>query len=190
MKTSKRLILKPLSSEDIELVRKWRNAYAEHFFSSDYISKEQQRSWYEKYKDSSGRDYFFIIQLKGGEKIGSLALYNINNADRTAELGRTLLIEDFQGMGYMEEAINLVLDIAFEEMRLYKVKLATHLDDVRAISLYAKCGFRSLTRPVMIMEKMNKDKDVWDKPMVIGGSYDAMSDEDYESQSSNIGDQQ
>ena len=166
MKEGKTLRLLPLSERDIELTRKWRNQYAENFFSHDYITKVQQKAWYEKYVENYGRDYMFLIQLKSGEKIGTIALYNINPADRTADVGRILLIDEFRGYDYMEEAIKLVVDLALNDMHLYKLRVEAFLDNVGAISLYHKCGFKSIARPVLLMEQTNHDLD-WGQSITI-----------------------
>jgi len=182
-----RIVLTPLTEADIEWTRRTRNEFHEYFYTEDYITKEQQRAWYERYKENSGHDYFFIIRKKGtNERMGTISLYNISHSDRTAELGRIIVLQEFQGQGYMEEAINLVFRVAFDDLRLYKIRLSTHLDNIQAISLYAKCGFKALTRPVILLEKFNPGYDS-KKPIVLM-TYDTIDggDGDYESQSSNI----
>ncbi len=161
-----RIQLKLLEEKDIELVRKWRNEYHENFFDASLVSKSQHRQWYEHYVETAGRDYFFIIQLKDGTDIGTISLYNISISDRTADLGRLLLIDNYRGNGYMQEAINKILDIAFNDMRLYKVRVATHLDNIQAIATYAACGFITTTRPVVMLEKVN-EKINWKHPVII-----------------------
>jgi len=41
----------------------------------------------------------FIIRLKNGIEVGTIALYNINIADRTANIGRMLILDDSEGVG-------------------------------------------------------------------------------------------
>ena len=174
--------IRPLEREDIEKIRNWRNANLDKFFDASYISKEQQRKWYEKYSDSGGTDLMFIIQADG-EDIGTIALYNINPGDRTATLGRVLILEDYRGHGYAEEAVGLILDLAFKKMRLFKVKVEAHLDNIDAIAVYARNGFKTTTRPIILMEATNPDTD-WKKPIKLS-SYDDLS-RSYESQHTNI----
>jgi RimJ/RimL family protein N-acetyltransferase len=175
--------LRLITKDDIEWLRTIRNQYRDHFFTHDVITPEQQRRWYQAYADSTGRDYMYIIELPDGTKIGTIALYNINMSDRTADLGRILLREEYWNHGIMEKAINMVLNLAFNSMRLFKVRIATFLDNAGAIALYHKCGFKSLDRPVMLMEKKNIDMD-WNKPVMLQ-SYEEL-DESYEGQASNV----
>lgn len=165
--------LKPLEEKDIEMIREWRNKYKEHFFDAGEISKDQQRQWYEKYRDSAGKDYMFIIQFKEGTPIGTIALYNIAIAERIAELGRVLLLEEFRGHGYAEMAVKMVLELAFEKIKLWKVKVSAHWDNLDALAIYARAGFKTTTRPIILLECMNHTID-WKKPVVIE-DYDTTS---------------
>lgn len=179
---TERLILKPLSEDLIEWVRQQRNRYHDKFFDGGYITKEQQRIFFDKYRESSV-DRMFVICLKNGEKIGTIAVYNISISDRTADIGRILLIDDYRGHGYMSEALKCILEMAFEDLRLWKIKVATHLDNLDALNIYAKLGFKTTTRPVILLEKENININ-WKKPVKVA-SYDAISDTGYESQETN-----
>jgi RimJ/RimL family protein N-acetyltransferase len=182
----KRLDLKPIDKGDVETLRVWRNRYGQNFFTSDTITKQQQRSWYQHYQDNYGRDFMYLIKLKDGTPIGTIALYNVEMADRTAEIGRLLLLEQFRSQGYMEEALSLLVEEAFERIRVWKLRLSCFLDNAGAISSYHKVGFQSLSRPVMIMEMKNPDT-CPDKPLrLMESTYDEMSGGDYESTTSNV----
>jgi RimJ/RimL family protein N-acetyltransferase len=175
----------PLDDKNIEFARQLRNRYRNDFFTHDEITKEQQKMWYEKYRESYGKDYMWIITLGDGTEVGTISLYNINHIDRTAELGRILLDESARGNGVMESAILLVKDIAFEQMRLYKLKLSVYIDNTHAIAVYDKCGFTSLDRPVILMECKNPNMN-WKKPMKISTYQDMDGEDGYEGQCTNI----
>lgn len=158
--------LRPLEEKDVEMIRDWRNRYKDHFFDAGEISKEQQRQWYDRYRDSVGKDNMFIVQLKDGTPIGTIALYNVDVVNRIAELGRVLLLEEFRGHGHSEAAVKMVLELAFGKMKLWKVKVAVHLDNIDAIAVYARAKFKTTTRPIVLLECTNHDID-WKKPIVI-----------------------
>ena len=158
MLKGERVDLRLISEGDLDLMRSWRNKYSDNFFTKDTITPQQQRAWYTKYSENV-TDRMFIVQLKDSTPIGEVALYNISIADRTAELGRTLLIPDYRGHGYMEEAVKLLVKHALEVMRIWKIRLNVYLDNAAAISLYHKCGFESTPRPIMLMEVKNRDID-------------------------------
>jgi RimJ/RimL family protein N-acetyltransferase len=166
----------------LELIRTWRNRYHNSFFSGEEITKEQHRSWYGRYKENN-LDRFWIIVTKSGEKCGTVSLYNISLPDRTAELGRALLLEEYRGCGYAEEAVNLVCEYAFKKMNLHKIKVACFLDNIDAIAVYSRARFKTTTRPIILLERVNEDHNP-KKPI----SYDDLSADGYESQCSNLGD--
>ena len=154
MLTSERLRLKPIDKNDIEWMRQARNANRENFLDTSPITVEQQRQWYERYVATEGRDQMFIIQLKDGTPIGTIAIYNIDVASRTADLGRFLLLEEFRHKGYATEAVQCLLDYATQVIRLYKIRVSVYLDNLDAIAIYARAGF-SHKRPIVILEKIN-----------------------------------
>jgi len=181
----KRLDLKPVDRGDIETLRVWRNKHGQNFFTSDTITKQQQRAWYQHYQDNYGRDFMYLIKLKDGTPIGTIALYNVEMADRTADIGRILLLEQFRSQGYMEEALEMLVKEAFEKIRVWKLRLSCYLDNAGAISAYHKVGFQSLLRPVMIMEMKNSDISP-EKPLTLHDSAYDVEGDDYESSCSNV----
>lgn len=154
----KRIDLRLIDKDDLEWLRMTRNKYADSFFTKDHITPQQQKAWYDKYSENV-TDRMFVVQLKDGTLVGTLALYNVNIADRAAELGRTLLLEEHRGQGYMEEAVKLLVDHAFKIMRLWHIRLSVYLDNAAAIALYYKCGFEATQRPIMLMEVRNHNMD-------------------------------
>lgn len=182
MTTNERLVFKPIDEEDIEWLRETRNKYKDNFFDSHEITVEQHRSWYTRYRDI-GTDKMFIVKLKSGEPIGTIALYNIDVSTRTATLGRILLLDEYRKHGYAEEMVTRMLDLAFNSMRLYKVRVETHYENIDAVAIYARAGFKPVTKPILLLEKINPNYDA-KKPLAIS-SYDGMS-ESYESQTQNI----
>jgi RimJ/RimL family protein N-acetyltransferase len=179
---SARLIFKPVDESDIEWLRDTRNKYKDNFFDAHEITREQQKAWYAKYREI-GTDNMFIVKLKSGEQIGTIALYDVDITNRTVKLGRVLLLEEFRQRGYAEEMVQTILKLAFDTMKLYKVKVEVHLDNINAIAIYARAGFKSITRPIQLLEAVNPNYDP-KKPVTLE-SYDDMS-ESYEGQASNI----
>lgn len=180
---SERLVFKPVDENDIEWLRDTRNKYKDHFFDAHEITKEQQKAWYAKYREI-GTDHMFIVKLKSGDKIGTIALYDVDITNRTVKLGRVLLLEEFRRHGYAEEMVQTLLKLAFETMKLYKVKVEVHIDNINAIAIYARAGFKSITRPIQLLEAVNPNYDP-KKPVTIK-SYDDMSESGYEGQASNV----
>lgn len=183
MLKSERLLFRSVNKDDIEWLRETRNKYRGNFFDSHEITKEQQKAWYTKYRES-GVDQMFIVSLKSGEQIGTIALYDIDVSNRTAKLGRVLLLEEFRRHGYAEEMVKTIIKLAFETMRLYKLKVEVHLDNIDAIAIYARAGFKSVTRPIQLLEATNPNFDA--KKSIKITSYDELSTYGYEGQVNNV----
>jgi len=181
---SERLNFKAVDESDIEWLRESRNANKDNFFDSHEITTEQQKSWYQRYKES-GVDHMFIVKLKStGENIGTIAIYDLDITKRMAILGRVLLLEEFRGKGYAEEMVKRLVRYAFDTMRLYKLKVEVHYNNIDAIVIYYKSGFKPITKPILMLERLNENIN-WDKPLIIE-SYDNMSKAGYEGQNSNM----
>ena len=158
---SDKIILRPLAEDDLEMIRHWRNKYSSNFYDESYITKEKQREFYGRFQESS--DFFFIITLKDGNPIGTIALYDIRLDDRSATLGRFLLLEEYRNQGFATEAVTLVTDLA-NRIRLWKVKVDCKESNMDAIRVYERCGYTK--RPITCFEKTNHSYD-WGKPMII-----------------------
>jgi len=129
-----------LTEEDLELIREWRNSNIKSFFIQKPISPEEQKLWFKRIKEIG--DYFFLISLKDGKKIGTISLYNIF-PKKSAELGRMFLIPEYRGEGYAEQAIKLLIDLAIK-LELKELKLTAYKGSIEAIQLYTKVGFRKV----------------------------------------------
>ena len=168
MLKSERLLFKQVDENDLEWLRETRNKYKDHFFDSHDITKEQQKAWYNKYRDI-GADTMFIVKLKSGEQIGTIAIYDIDVTTRNAKLGRILLLTEFRKHGYAEEMVERILKLGFEEMRLYKIKVECYWENLDAIVIYHRAGFTVNPKPIMQLEAINQNMD-WKKPLIITGS--------------------
>jgi RimJ/RimL family protein N-acetyltransferase len=166
MLKSERLYLKPIDESDIEWLRETRNKYKDHFFDAGEISKEQQKQWYSRYREIEGKDQMFIIQLKNGTNIGTVAVYNIDVSTRTADFGRFLLIDEYRHHGYAEEAVQCLMDYCWNTLRLWKIKLSVFLDNIDALAIYARSGFKTTSRPIILLENVNEKVD-FKKPIKI-----------------------
>lgn len=84
--------------------------------------------------------YWAIRTEKNGVLIGTICLWNFSENNTTAELGYEMR-PDFQGKGYMAEAINEVVGYAFEKLKLQKLSAYTHKLNQPSAHLLKKAGF-------------------------------------------------
>lgn len=88
--------------------------------------------------------YFWAIHLKSSKKhIGNIKIDPINKETNIGDYG--ILIGDKSNWrkGYSKEATLRILDYSFNEIKLSKIKLGVIEDNVNALNLYKKIGFKT-----------------------------------------------
>ena len=92
-------------------------------------------------------DHEFSIVLREPERlIGYICLPDPSYADRKAALSICIGEEADRGKGYGAEAIRLLLDYAFNTLRLHNIQLYLNGDNARALACYKKVGFKEFGR--------------------------------------------
>ena len=84
-----------------------------------------------------------MIEKSSGEFIGNIELMDVHDA--AAELGIAITAGK-QELGYGTEAIQAVTKYAMDVLRLNRIYLKVYPDNIRAIHVYEKCGFREYDR--------------------------------------------
>ncbi len=103
---------------------------------SPILSKE----WYEA---ASANGATMIIQTTKEKKvIGVIELDGFDWAARSAWVGIGIGEANYRGKGYGTEAMQLILEYAFQGLNLNRVNLNVFAFNTRAIRSYEKCGFR------------------------------------------------
>ena len=76
--------------------------------------------------------------------IGKVQISNIVlGIFKSAFVGYSIDVE-YQGQGYMKEALNLVLEYAFIDMELHRIEASTLIDNLRSQGVLMGCGFKKL----------------------------------------------
>ncbi|MBP2019032.1 RimJ/RimL family protein N-acetyltransferase [Symbiobacterium terraclitae] len=101
------------------------------------LTPEQVDRWYERLLAEPMER---VIDL-GGRCIGTARLNSLNEHERRARCAIGIFDPSAWGKGYGTEATNLVLQYAFETLRLHRVDLRVLACNHRAIACYEKCGF-------------------------------------------------
>ena len=137
--------LTALSSEFLPEYRRWINdpEVADFLASIGFpLSLAEERQWLERMRRSGEYATHFTIVTKSGERIGNIALMDINYLNRNAQLGIMIGERDHWGKGYGKDAICTLLDYAFGTLCLNKVDLKLNVENKRALACYEKCGFK------------------------------------------------
>ena len=142
---TERLLLRPLKKEDARNIFLLRSDE----FINQYIDRpratsiEDAKAFIEKIGGLTAEQnaFYRAITLKENDDlIGTVTLWNVNDALNKAEIGYELL-PSFQGKGYMQEALKAVIDLAFNELNLSSIEGWTHPHNISSYKLLEKLGF-------------------------------------------------
>ncbi|HDR4949052.1 GNAT family N-acetyltransferase [Bacillus cereus] len=139
------LLIRKIKKSDIESIRKWRNQdhIRKYFINNTYINEVQQLEWFKKYSHKDD-DIMFMVEetLEFQTVIGTVALYNINKSENSAEFGRLMIGHlPAMGKGFGKRTAILASKYAFEILDISKIYLNVLSYNVKAIQLYKKIGF-------------------------------------------------
>ena len=84
-----------------------------------------------------------MLEKERGEYIGNTGLMDM--ADGAGELG-IVITANMQGKGYGTEAVRAMVRYGMDQLGLSRLFLKVYPDNVRAIHVYEKCGFREYDR--------------------------------------------
>jgi len=147
--TTDRLVLRQLETTDDKDIFSHRsdnniNTYLEDFRHS---SIEQTQAFINRVLNeiALGKTILWVITQKGNNKfIGTICLWNISKDELKGETGYTLVTE-FHRMGYMNEALEKIIDFGFNTMKLKTIEAYTHLNNNSSIKLLLKSNFKQGT---------------------------------------------
>jgi N-acetyltransferase len=100
-------------------------------------TRDDLRRWME----GAGTVMPWVTVLKAKNRvIGSTRFMDIDRVHKTTELGSTWLAPEFQGSGLNTEAKLLQLTYAFDDLKLNRVALKTHHENLRSQAAMRKIG--------------------------------------------------
>ena len=116
-----KLSLEPLTEYGAELARQWRNEALETLRTPFPLTMEQQDSFYHSLQDrNSPHRYWQVVSDYAVSPVGMTGLTNIDYINGHAEIS-LIISPNERGKGIGKEAVRLVLDQAFNYMRLNTV---------------------------------------------------------------------
>jgi RimJ/RimL family protein N-acetyltransferase len=100
------------------------------------MTEETAKRWVQRLFD---QEYAWVIEV--ASLIGQIRLDHVDLNDRRASLAIGIEDRDQLGIGLGTEAIALVLDYAFNVLKLHRASVRVVDYNLRAIRAYQKCGF-------------------------------------------------
>lgn len=135
--------LRKLKLEDAPYIYEWMkdpelNCFFQ--FDPDKVSIQSIESFIESAQDQSENCHYAVAD-DTDEYMGTISLKHIDHKNHHAEYAVSMR-KCAIGTGLAKQASQKLLEIAFGELALHKVYLNVYSDNLRAIRLYEKLGFR------------------------------------------------
>lgn len=143
--TTERLILRKILMDDDQAIYLQRSSEV----VNKYIARvpvadiSEAQAWIARINNNvdEGRSVNWAITLKdSGTFIGLICLWNFSPDNAIAETGYELS-PAYHGKGYMNEALQRVLNYGFQELNLATIKAYTHRENTNSLQLLKKNGF-------------------------------------------------
>ena len=137
---SKRLILREWTIKDapvfVELTKDKKLIFGDMPFP--YLL-EHAKYWIKTVKTLKDKYYFAVVEKKSNQIIGFcwITVYDNNEGLIVYGLG-----EQARGEGYGKETAKLMIDFAFKNLKLAKLKAETHADNFESHKILINCGFK------------------------------------------------
>ena len=134
------IVLASINKDDLEPLRKWKNANRGAFFHKEIITESGQKKWYDKYT-SAENDYIFMV-LYNSVKIGCLGYREMNGL---IDIYNVILGKnEFGKKGLMGSALRILCSYLYDNI---KGDITTRvLYENPAKSWYIKNGFIKIKR--------------------------------------------
>ncbi len=141
-----KVYVSPVNSDDYEIYTKWlndENVTKYLTIHNSYVTIAGEKDFLNSINSS---DFIFAIVKNDNTLIGNIGLHNLDYKNGTATLGIFIGDEENMSKGYGSEAIKLLINFAFNELRLHNIMLNVFDFNARAIKAYTKCGFTEFGR--------------------------------------------
>ena len=137
--------LSPINSDDYEIYTNWMNNYDTAKFITQYtniITEKSEKDYLERIENEK---YNFAIVVKENNKlVGNISLMDYDQLNQRAELGIFIGNSEDRHKGYGTEAIQLLLNYAFNYLNLNNIFLKVYDLNKNAINVYKKIGFKQI----------------------------------------------
>lgn len=85
--------------------------------------------------------YYWAITLTDAKAlVGTICLFDFSEVNNSCEIGYELMTK-FQGQGIMKEAVQVVIDYAFQTLKVKKLLAVTHYGNQNSTNLLLKFNF-------------------------------------------------
>ncbi len=142
-----RLLLTGLSPKDISyifnnLTKSQIKKILGHRSDEDYLKEEHKhKNGYSSYNRSF--ILFLITHKESGTIIGRCGLHNWNTEHKRAEIGYVMNDEKFKRKSLMTEAVNIIIDYGFKELKLNRIEAIVSTTNIHSLKIIEKYKFKT-----------------------------------------------
>jgi [ribosomal protein S5]-alanine N-acetyltransferase len=111
---------------------------------SFYTYEIQKSILLESYKQLMNGTTFDLGIYKDKQLMGKIKLSNIVNGVFKSGIIGYSIDKDYQGKGYMKEAVMLILKYARDELNLHRIEASVLIDNNRSKGVLIGCGFKEI----------------------------------------------
>jgi ribosomal-protein-alanine N-acetyltransferase len=140
-----RLILKSISAEDRDFIFSLfsddivtKYLYDEEPLTSILGADEIIDSYVNSNSISLSR--WILIRKSDNEKMGTCGFHCWDSKENKIDIGYDLK-EEFWGNGYMQEAINAIVNVAIQELKFRQINAHIYVENYKSIMLAERLGF-------------------------------------------------
>ena len=139
-------ILRPYRESDLEPLFAGSNEPIGGKFTGTQttFTREQVERYLQKQiaADDDSRASFIIAALDDARPIGEVVINQIDRDNNCANIRIAIFSPDDYGGGYGTEAMRMMVDYGFRELKLHRISLGVFAFNPRAIRVYEKVGFK------------------------------------------------
>ena len=132
--------LTELTEDDTDFIIGLRTNQNLNALSGKSLSPEEHLSWLKKYYQKDNDFYWVVREIKSNERIGTAALFDIDNRSRKAESGRTIILDDYRFLAF--DVFFTRMKFAFDNLNLNKVYAKVRLSEQKIINYDKKLGYK------------------------------------------------
>ncbi len=163
MLQEKRVILRAMEPEDVEVLYRWENDPEVWDITGTIapVSRFDLEQYVMNSKDFYGSKQMrlMIVEKKQGKSIGSIDIFNFSPRHLRAEIG-IIIIREFRRKGLGKESLLLTLRYAKERLGLHQVYCHIHAGNKSSIELFKNAGFHFVGRKKDWVKEAGSWKDV------------------------------
>lgn len=124
-----------------EHLAQWDPVPGDMFYTQLYWTmrlRQRAKDWLDGY----GAAFLLMLEEQPGQVVGSVALSNVVRGRLQSGTLSYALDASLQGQGLMREALEAVIALAFDDMRLHRIQANYQSANLRSAGLLQRLGFR------------------------------------------------